>query len=118
MKATIYLIRDQYGVVTWAGTHKPEAPDPLTAYPVKSRQVSTTKQLAYAMLQSGTRRPLFDAAWRKAVQCGAVDPSHTFQYGEAFDCQTIEYARQEAFQVEGFISELVNNPNSKFYIHG
>jgi hypothetical protein len=53
-----------------------------------------------------------------ALACDSVSPSHTFKHGESFDVQTIEYARQEAFQVDHFIGQLVNNPNSKFYLHG
>ena len=37
---------------------------------------------------------------------------------QAFDVQTIDYAKQEAEQVDSFISELVNNSSSRFYIHG
>ena len=116
MKIRIYLQRDTYGNVIHASHRMDLMPNNLSPY--RTRDVSTTKQLAAAMLQSGTRKLLFDAAWRKAVQVGAVDPSHTFRAGESFDAQTIEYAKQEAFQVDSFISELVNNSRSRFYIHG
>ena len=116
MKICIYIQRDTYGNVVHASHRMNLMPDNLNPY--RTRDVSTTKRLAAAMLQSGTRKLLFDAAWRKAVQVGAVEPSHTFTAGECFDVQTIEYAKQEAFQVDSFISELVNNPYSKFYIHG
>ena len=116
MKIRIYIERDTYGRVIRASHRMDLMPD--SRLNTKHRDVSTTKQLAAAMLQSGTRKLLFDTAWRKAVQAGAVKPSHTFTAGKAFDVQTIEYAKREAFQVDSFISELVNNSRSRFYIHG
>jgi hypothetical protein len=118
MNARVYILRDHDGNVTWAGTHKPEAPDPLTAYPVKHCDVKTTKQLVVAMLQTGSRTPLVDAAWKKAVRDGAVNPSRAFQPGEAFDCLTVGWAQDSARTLDGYISEIVNNPRSRFYLHG
>ena len=118
MKATIYIRRDQYGRVVWADIHSNRRPAALDCLPCKHRVVGTTKQLAYAMLQSGTRKTLFDTAWRMAIQSESVSPSQPFRYGDDFDVQTIEYAKQEAEQVDYFIGMLVNNPRSIFHIHG
>ena len=117
-KPRVYIKRDQNGIVKQAIIGNAKFSDCFSHLPTTSREFTSSKQLCFAMLQRGTSQRLFNAAWRKAVACGAVDPSHTFKNGDSLDVQTIEYTRQEAEQVDSFISELVNNPNSKFYIYG
>ena len=82
---------------------------------VKSRR-DIVKLLSGASTRMGYR--CFNKAWIMAVESGSVDHSKRFKIGEELDGQTIEYAQQEYEQVEYYISLLVNNPNSKFYLMG
>ena len=114
----LYILRNCYGQVltaTFLG-HNISSAFLTAGQMLNPRDVATTKQLAAAMLQSGTRKLLFDTAWHQARQDGAVEPSRRLSVDD--DEQSIEYAKQEAEQVDHYISELVNNPSSKFYIHG
>ena len=114
----LYILRNCYGQVltaTFLG-HNISSAFLTTGQTLKRRDVATTKQLAAAMLQSGTRKLLFDTAWRQACQDGAVDPSRRLDVDDGE--QSIEHAKQEAEQIDHYISERVNNPSSKFYIHG
>lgn len=69
------------------------------------------------MLRGQTSKLLFDAAWRKAVSDGAIDPSQRiFETDSPSDL--IREAEATALDLDGYISEMVNNPRSKFYIYG
>lgn len=118
MKARLYLVRDIYGNCLAASFHPEMLADRSIGRAVASRLVGSTKELAAAMLQSGSSKALIDAAWRMARQFDAVAPSTPFRHGDPLDVQTIEYAEQERDQLDFYIGQLVNNPNSKFYLHG
>lgn len=67
------------------------------------------KKAHYAdiMRSRGTRYSLFEACWRKLTKYlreGAIDPP-------AGDDEVIDFLEAQA-------SELVNNPKSKYWIHG
>jgi hypothetical protein len=114
----LYILRNCYGQVlnaTFLG-HSVASAFLTTGQTLKHRDVTATKQLAAAVLQSGTRKLLFDAAWRQACQDGAVEPSRRLDVDDGE--QSIEHAKRDAEQIDHYISELVNNPSSKFYIHG
>ena len=108
----LYHTRDIYGCITAAdfaqnfGAH--------TLY----RHVRSTKQLAFVLLQTGSSDRLMNAAWRRAVQDGNVAPSHVFRHGDTLDCRTIQAAQKDAAVLDGYISTMVNNPRSAFYIYG
>ena len=114
----LYILRNCYGQVLTATflDHSISSAFLTPGQTLKHRDVTTTKQLAAAMLQSGTHKLLFDTAWRQACQNGAVDPSRRLDVDDGE--QTIEHAKQEAEQIDHYISELVNNSRSRFYIHG
>lgn len=113
----LYIVREIYGRCL-AASFRPELlADASINHKVTYRHVANTKQLAVALLQSGSSKALTDAAWRQAVKDGAVMPSQPFKYGDPLDVQTVECARQESEQLDFCISQLVNNPKSKFYIH-
>ena len=114
----LYIVRGMYGEVIAASFRPETLADASIGRSVTHRYIKNTKQLAAAMLQSGSSKKLIDAAWRMAVKQGAVDPSHTFVYGDPLDVQTVEYAKQESVQLDYYIGQLVNNPNSQFYIYG
>ena len=123
MKVKLYLSRGVCGEIiaaAWSklacaelaianGHHEPE---------IKTRMVGSSKELAVALLQLGTSKNCIDAAWRMAVKQGAVEPSRPFREGDDMDFQTIEYAKQETEQIDYYIGIMVNDPNSKFYLHG
>ena len=115
MKSKIFISRDTYGQVLQASFQ----PDQIKGtFPLRHRYVTSTKSLAQAMLQTGTSDALFNAAWKLAVWEGAVDPAHQFRTGDPLDVQTVMTAQAEADQVDAYISRMVNNPRSKFYIYG
>jgi len=126
---TLYIVRDIYGNVAGCGWDKQTAYDKAAASmqpgaawnPVKHRTVRSTKDLALALLQLGASKACRDAAWRMAVKQGGVEPSKSMAYDpkhKDMDQQTIEYGQQESEQVDYFIGIMVNDPESKFYIHG
>ena len=51
-----------------------------------------------------------------AVADGAINPSRPLGVDDG--TQTVENGREDAASIDAYISELVNNPNSKFYLHG
>lgn len=114
----LYLIRDMYGVMLAASFSSEtilNSSKNLGIKQIKKRKIVNTKQLAYAMLQKGTSKDCFNAAWKLALAIDAVSPGKRIK--EVND-QLIEYAKQESDQVEAFIRQLVNNPSSKFYLKG
>ena len=123
MKVKIYLSRGVYGEIIAAAWSKLGCLELAIAEghhdpAIRSRMVGSSKELAVALLQLGTSKNCVDAAWRMAVKHGAVAPSRPFRVGDDMDLQTIEYAKQETEQIDYCIGIMVNDPNSKFYLHG
>ena len=115
MIVKIWIQRDIYGRVIQADMDRSRLSLPDCA---KFRKVGSWKQLVAAMLQTGSSAQLVDAAWRKAVSDGQIIASYSFDYGMPFDALTIQAARRDAETLDSYVSELVNNPRSKFYIYG
>jgi hypothetical protein len=112
----LYIRRDAYGCVQFASFLAASSKDTLSSLPLKSRAVSTTKDVLRAMLQSGTSLELFNAAWSKAVRDDQVAPCRKLDIDDG--SQTIVWAKDEASIIDSYISVMVNNPKSKFYICG
>lgn len=121
MRLTVYILRGNYDEAL-AVSHRADMIPERSTWPcaakLKPRVCSTWKQLVRCWIQNPTRAELYDAAWRMAVRQGAIDGSHPLRAGDPIDVQTMEYARQDAEQVRYYISQLVNDPSSNFYIYG
>lgn len=106
---------DTYGAVvehSWnAFGHAPLAGDRC-----HTRTVRSTRDAIRWLVRYPTRRQLFNAAWAKGVRDGAIQPSRLFREGDDFP--RLEEMDALKTTVEGYISDLVNNPRSRFYIYG
>lgn len=123
MEIKIYIVRDEYGRVLSAAYRRDSLDTtgmPTTGFfgTVKTRRISTWKDLVCAMLQSGTSMELFDRAWKLAIANRQVTMSWKFADGDYIGADVFRKAMDEALVIDGYISELVNNPKSKFYIYG
>lgn len=117
MRVKLWIARDTYGVVQFATFGTAECPTHLKSV-IRSRFVSSTKQLVQAMTQAGSRQILLDAAWRMAVREGALEASRPFKAGDDCGADVILAAQLDAETLDHYIAHLVNSPTSRFYIHG
>ena len=78
--------------------------------------VGSTREMSRWLIQYPTSVALFRSAWAKGVSEGAIPPSRKFTEGDDFPRQGEMDDLKTT--VEGYISELVNNPRSRFYIYG
>lgn len=118
MKALLYYRRDYAGRITdasWMGGFPP-VENAIVQPTVYRRKIGTTKQLVRTLIQRGTSDALFDAAWRKAVADGSIACSRILGIDDGLE--TIRWALGEVEVIDDYISDMVNNPNSKFYIYG
>lgn len=121
MPRTLYLNRDEYGNVMEVTFKTPaEAFDELTGkwqdVPMfeKRRKIRSYKDLVWAMCQSPCRRKLFDAAWRRALKYDAeLSQAPLSELGDY-----LEEAKADAEIIGHMIGELVNDPGSRFFLHG
>ena len=119
MRVKLWIQRDLWGRVVATDTDRSRLTLAGTVCEtIKFREIGTWKQLVLAMLQDGSKRTLLDAAWRKAVSDGQVGASYSFNHGMPFDALTVQAARRDADVLDSYIAELVNNPQSRFYIYG
>jgi len=113
--ARLFLKRDTYGVCVWASFSR-KAPADLDHRTLVVYRVNTTKQIVNALLQVGTRKELFDAAWRKAISGEGILRSRCLDVDDGEE--TITFCVEQASILDIYAAELVNKPTSKFYIWG
>lgn len=109
--------RDQFGAyIPGSGTFGPrQAPQP--GHMARINPVNTTRGIVWAMMRGQSRKALFDAAWRKALADEQIEPSMRIFETDS-PSALISEAENTARILDAYISEMVNNPKSKFYIHG
>ena len=115
----LYLVRNAYGEVMQASFRRDtiSLTFPTFGVQLKHRVVKTTKDCVAGLLQSGTSSKLFASAWRRAVADGQVQSCRRLAVDDGE--QTLVYLREDVVPVlDGYLSELFNDPNSRFYLHG
>lgn len=109
--------QDQFGAyVPGSGTFGPrQTPAPL--HVARLNPVNSTRGIVWAMMRGQSSRALFGAAWRKALRDEAIKPSMPIFETDSPSALIAE-AEESARILDAYVSEMVNNPRSKFYIYG
>jgi len=113
MKRKFYFLHDSYGdyLPTSGSFNK------LLMYSSNSsRYVCNTKQIVWCMINLNTPKELFDAAWKKGLKSFSIEPYKTDKEFET-DKLMISFCYETYRMLDLIISEMINNPKSKYYMY-
>lgn len=83
----------------------------------RKQYVSNTKQIVRAMMSEETSTDLFNAAWKNGLRTSSIEPSKNITVDDS-PTTLLKDAYETYRDLDLIISSMVNNPKSKYYIHG